>query len=93
MSGKIYSLIFFIGLFWFFCLYVGFKNEKKIVSPVDFFLFGRQLPGWSYAAIFTSTIFALWIFFIHYYRVSHIYLTNIFSFHPGLSDYLLSCSE
>lgn len=65
MSGKIYSLIFFIGLFWFFCLYVGFKNEKKIVSPVDFFLFGRQLPGWSYAAIFTSTIFALWIFFIH----------------------------
>ena len=64
MSGKIYTLITLLAFYWFFCLYVGFKNQKKIVTPVDFFIFGRQLPSWSYFAIITGTIFSGWIFFV-----------------------------
>ena len=65
MTVKFYTLITFLGLYWFFCLYVGFKNQKKIVTPVDFFIFSRQLPSWSYFTILTGTIFSGWIFFLH----------------------------
>ena len=64
MSGKVYSIIVFLSLFWIMCLYIGFKNQKKINSPLDFFIFGRELPGWSYITIITSTIFSGWIFFV-----------------------------
>ena len=64
MSGKLYTLISFLTVFWFFCLYVGFRNQKKIVTPVDFFIFGRQLPSWSYFAIITSLLFSGLIFFL-----------------------------
>ena len=65
MSAKIYSLIFFISIFWFLCLYIGFKNQKKIITPVDFFIFGRQIPSWSFITIVTCTVFSGWIFFLH----------------------------
>ena len=65
MSGKLYTLITFLTLFWFFCLYTGFKNQKKIVTPVEFFIFSRQLPSWSYFALITSLIFSGLIFFFH----------------------------
>ncbi len=65
MTIKFYTLITFLGLYWFFCLYVGFKNQKKIITPVDFFIFSRQLPSWSYFTILTGTIFSGWIFFLH----------------------------
>ena len=65
MSGKLYTLISFLTVFWFFCLYVGFRNQKKIVTPVDFFIFGRQLPSWSYFAITTSLLFSGLIFFFN----------------------------
>ena len=64
MTGKFYSLIFFLSLFWFFCLYVGFKSQRKVAVPVDFFIFNRQLPSWSYFAILTGAIFSGWIFFV-----------------------------
>ncbi len=65
MSAKLYTLISFITLFWFFCLYIGFRNQKKIITPVDFFIYGRQLPSWSYFAIITSVVFSGLIFFLH----------------------------
>ncbi len=64
MTGKLYSLIFFLSLFWFFCLYIGFKSQRKVAVPVDFFIFNRQLPSWSYFAILTGAIFSGWIFFV-----------------------------
>ncbi len=64
MATKIYSLIIFLSLYSFMCLYIGFKTQKKVVVPVDFFIFGRQLPGWSYLVIVTGTVFSGWIFFI-----------------------------
>jgi len=64
MSGQFYTLITFLGLYWFFCLYVGFRNQKKFITPVDFFIFGRQLPSWSFFSIMTGTIFSGWIFFL-----------------------------
>ena len=63
MSGKIYSLIIFLTLFWIYCLYCGFKNYKKTVTPVDFFIYGRHLPSWVYVIVATGTIFSCWIFF------------------------------
>ncbi len=63
MSTKIYSLIVFLGLYSFMCLYIGFKTQKKIIVPSEFFIFGRQLPGWSYLIMITGTVFSGWIFF------------------------------
>ena len=65
MPGKIYSLIIFLTLFWVYCLYVGFKNHKKTITPVDFFIYGRNLPSWVYVLVATGTIFSCWIFFVH----------------------------
>ena len=65
MPGKIYSLIIFLTLFWVYCLYIGFKNNKKTITPVDFFIFGRNLPPWVYVIVSTGTIFSCWIFFVH----------------------------
>ena len=64
MTTKIYSLILFVSLYWFVCLYIGFKTQKKIAVPVDYFIFGRQVPGWSYITIMTGTVFSGWIFFV-----------------------------
>ena len=65
MTGKLYILGTFLTLYWGFCLFIGFKNQKKIIAPVDFFIFGRQLPSWAFFAIATSTVFSGWIFFLH----------------------------
>ena len=65
MPVKFYSLIFFIGLFWFYCLYWAFKNQNKTKTPVDFFIYERQLPGWVFIIVATGTIFSGWIFFVH----------------------------
>ena len=54
-----------LTLFWFFCLYTGFRNQKKIITPVEFFIFSRQLPSWSYFALITSVIFSGLIFFFN----------------------------
>ena len=64
MPGKIYSLIIFLTLFWIYCLYVGFKNYKKTFTPVDFFIYGRNIPSWVYVTVATGTIFSCWIFFV-----------------------------
>ena len=64
MTTKLYSLAIFLSLYWFVCLYIGFKTQKKVVVPVEFFIFNRQLPGWSFLAIVTGTLFSGWIFFV-----------------------------
>ena len=65
MPVKFYSLIVFIGFFWFYCLYWAFKNQKKIITPVDFFIHERQLPGWVFIIVATGITFSGWIFFVH----------------------------
>ena len=64
MTTKIYSLILFLSLYWFVCIYIGFKTQKQVTVPVDYFIFGRQVPSWSYITIVTGTIFSGWIFFV-----------------------------
>ena len=63
MPGKIYSLIIFLTLYWTYCIYWGFKAHNKTTTPVDFFIFGRYLPGWVYTVVATGTIFSGCIFF------------------------------
>jgi len=63
MPAKIYSLIIFLSLYWIYCIYCGFKNHKKITTPVDFFIFGRYMPAWVYSVVATGVIFSGWIFF------------------------------
>ena len=41
MTPKSYSLIIFLILFWFYCLYWGFRSQKKITTPVDYFILNR----------------------------------------------------
>ena len=65
MQTKIYFLMFFLFLFWTYCLYWPMKKQKKVDTPVEFFLFGRQMPGWMFTIIATSTIFSGWIFIAH----------------------------
>ena len=64
MTTKIYSLILFLSLYCFVCIYIGFKTQKQVTVPVDYFIFGRQVPSWSYITIVTGTMFSGWIFFV-----------------------------
>ena len=65
MQTKIYFLIFFLLLFWTYCLYWPFKKQKKINTPVEFFIYGRQMPGWIFTLVATTTIFSGWFFMAH----------------------------
>ncbi len=65
MQNKIYFLLFFLFLFWAYCLYWPFKKQKKIDIPVEFFIFGRQMPGWIFTLVATGTIFSGWFFVAH----------------------------
>ena len=65
MQTKIYFLIFFLFLFWTYCLYWPLKKQKKINTPVDFFLYGRELPGWVFVLASTGTIFSGWVFILY----------------------------
>tara|TARA_B100002051_G_C16720081_1_gene631842 strand:+ start:1 stop:1932 length:1932 start_codon:yes stop_codon:yes gene_type:complete len=65
MAAKFYSLIFFLVLFWFYCFYWGFRTQRNITTPVDFYIFNREMPGWAYILISTGVIFSGWVFFIH----------------------------
>tara|TARA_Y100000590_G_scaffold450669_1_gene590723 strand:- start:11654 stop:13531 length:1878 start_codon:yes stop_codon:yes gene_type:complete len=46
-------------------LYWGFKSQKHTTTPVDFFIYNRDLPGWVYILVSTGIIFSGWIFFAH----------------------------
>ena len=65
MAIKFYSLVIFLILYWFYCFYWGFKSQKSVATPVDFYIYNRQLPGWAYILISTGVIFSGWVFFIH----------------------------
>ncbi len=65
MQNKIYFLIFFLFIFWSYCLYWPFKNQKKINTPAEFFLYSRQLPNWVFVLVSTGTIFSGWVFMAH----------------------------
>ena len=65
MSPKLYSLVVFLVLYWFYCLYWGFKSQKHTTTPVDFFIYNRDLPNWVYILMTTGIIFSGWIFFVH----------------------------
>ena len=65
MQTKIYFLIFFLFLFWTYCLYWPLKKQKKINTPIDFFLYSRELPGWVFVLAATGTIFSGWVFIVY----------------------------
>ena len=65
MQTKIYFLLFFLFLFWTYCLYWPLKKQKKIDTPVEFFIYGRQMPSWIFVLITTGTLFAGWFFILH----------------------------
>ena len=65
MATKIYFLFFFIFLFWTYCLYWPLKRQKKIYTPAEFFIYGRQMPSWVFALVATGTLFSGWFFIIH----------------------------
>ena len=77
MNAKIYSLIGFLLSFWTIYLFWAFKNQKKISTPVDFFIFGRDIPGWAFVMSSTGIIFSGWIFFIH----PSLVLANVFPYY------------
>jgi len=62
MQTKIYFLIFFLFLFWTYCLYWPLKKQKKIDTPVEFFIYSRQVPSWIFTMVATGTIFSGWVF-------------------------------
>ena len=65
MQTKIYFLLFFLFIFWTYCLYWPLKKQKKIDTPVEFFIYSRQVPGWIFCLVATGTIFSGWIFIAH----------------------------
>ena len=46
-------------------MYWPLKRQKKIYTPAEFFIYGRQMPSWVFALVATGTLFSGWFFIIH----------------------------
>ncbi|MES1944304.1 Na+/solute symporter [Salinisphaera sp. PC39] len=65
MDPKILWLIVFVGLYWSYCLYMGFKGMATAKTASDYFIGGRKLSLWVFVLAGTATSFSGWTFVGH----------------------------
>ena len=65
MSPKLFWLFSFVGLYWTYCLYWGFKGAKSSKTSADYFLAGRSIGTWVFVLAATATSFSGWTFIGH----------------------------
>jgi len=65
MDPKILWLIVFVGLYWSYCLYMGFKGMASAKTASDYFISGRKLSLWVFVLAGTATSFSGWTFVGH----------------------------
>ena len=65
MNPKLFWLFSFVGLYWIYCLYWGFKGAKSSKTSADYFLAGRSIGIWVFVLAATATSFSGWTFVGH----------------------------
>ena len=65
MNPKLFWLFSFVGLYWTYCLYWGFKGAKSSKTAADYFLAGRSIGIWVFVLAATATSFSGWTFIGH----------------------------
>ena len=65
MEEKFIWLIAFVGLYWAYCLFWGFKGARAAKTSTDYFLAGRSIGVWVFVLAATATSFSGWTFVGH----------------------------
>ncbi len=65
MDSKLLWLSAFVGLYWAYCLFWGFKGARKARTSADYFLAGRSIGMWVFILAATATSFSGWTFVGH----------------------------
>ena len=65
MNPKLFWLFSFVGLYWTYCLYWGFKGAKSSKTSADYFLASRSIGTWVFVLAATATSFSGWTFIGH----------------------------
>ena len=65
MEAKFIWLIAFVGLYWAYCLFWGFKGARAAKTSTDYFLAGRSIGVWVFVLAATATSFSGWTFVGH----------------------------
>ena len=65
MDVKFVWLIAFVGLYWAYCLFWGFKGARAAKTSTDYFLAGRSISVWVFVLAATATSFSGWTFVGH----------------------------
>ena len=58
-------LLGFVGLYWAYCLFWGFKGARSAKTSTDYFLAGRSIGVWVFVLAATATSFSGWTFVGH----------------------------
>ena len=65
MDPKLVWLGTFVGLYWAYCLFWGFKGARAAKTSADYFLAGRSIGMWVFVLAATATSFSGWTFVGH----------------------------
>ena len=65
MTSKLTWLLIFVGLYWAYCLYWGFKGAQRSRTSADYFVAGRSIGIWVFVLAATATSFSGWTFIGH----------------------------
>ena len=65
MEAKFIWLTVFVGLYWAYCLFWGFKGARSAKTSTDYFLAGRSIGVWVFVLAATATSFSGWTFVGH----------------------------
>ena len=55
----------FVGIYWIYCLFWGFKGARSAKTSADYFLAGRSIGIWVFVLAATATSFSGWTFVGH----------------------------
>ena len=58
-------LVGFVGLYWIYCLFWGFKGARSAKTSTDYFLAGRSIGIWVFVLAATAISFSGWTFVGH----------------------------
>jgi len=65
MDVKLIWLTGFVGIYWAYCLFWGFKGARDAKTSTDYFLAGRSIGVWVFVLAATATSFSGWTFVGH----------------------------
>lgn len=65
METKYIWLTAFVGIYWAYCLFWGFKGARAAKTSTDYFLAGRSIGVWVFVLAATATSFSGWTFVGH----------------------------